>query len=159
MNAGNDSVIASQLLVIRSFFINRGGNSMKYKDFNPCQLLRAYFIKKVVDSEKLESVDISKKNVDGVYKALDVDHVICNFIDGEPTDLNFEIDLANRRWLLGFEIEWLAVEFDGRWLVFPHLFGGGRHSEPEQLDFTKYAHFVACSTKTVEINVFSELTK
>lgn len=51
-----------------------------------------------------------------------------------------------------------AKMFDGSWIAWTYYFGGGRHGEPEEMDWISYSYEVEMIEKTVVQKFFNKVT-
>jgi len=43
---------------------------------------------------------------------------------------------------------------DGRWIGWTHWYGGGKHGDPESIDWQPYAYFLECTEKLVKVKTW-----
>lgn len=61
-----------------------------------------------------------------------------------------------------YESEAVAVECpDGSWVGFTYWYGGGKHGEPESIDWVEYAYDVNCKVeeKVMIVHTFTKVDK
>jgi hypothetical protein len=83
------------------------------------------------------SEPIDAENVDSLYEALDEPWDAIN----EVRDSGIETDLSCDNHSRHYECKSVAVPYvDGSWVGFPYWYGGGKHGEPEAIDWIRDAY-------------------
>lgn len=97
---------------------------------------------------------ITADNVDAEYRAAYDQEELYEAIQevrgsGEPTGLKCD-------WSRHYESQAVAVEYiDGSWVGFTYWYGGGKHGEPESIDWMDDAYAVTATQETRIVNVFA----
>lgn len=104
-------------------------------------------------------VEITVENVDGLYQELLVD---------KDLHWDYESEFRSSGELTGLECDWsrhyesdavAAQMFDGSWVGWTYWHGGGKHSEPNAIEWMNKAYFLDCveEEKLVVIRKFSKI--
>ena len=72
-----------------------------------------------------------------------------------------EINLPTSRTSRHYEVDTHVLKIDDNWIAFDYYYGGGKHSEPDSIDWLDTCRFVYCEEKVVTqtIRTFKELEK
>ena len=75
--------------------------------------------------------------------------------DGE--EINLPATCTSRH----YEVDTHVLNIDGKWIAFDYYYGGGKHSDPDSIDWLDTCRFVCCEEKVVTqtIRTFKELEK
>jgi hypothetical protein len=140
------------VLWLHAYRINYQGNSM-----TPQQMLQHAILMKAVEFESIQlNCDITADNVDELYEANDQ--------NWELQDARNEIRYGQVRTGLEcddsrhYESEAVAAQMpDGSWVGWTYWFGGGKHGEPEAIDWMDDAYFLDCKEeeKVVTVRTFT----
>jgi len=108
------------------------------------------------DFELPEEIDAG--NIDEIYNETDGDDYELqdarNEIRSSGTETGLECEYSRH-----YESEAVAVKYvDGSWVGFTYWYGGGKHGEPEAVDWIEYAYDVACQEeqKLVTVQTFTK---
>lgn len=109
------------------------------------------------DEQKIEA---SAENIDEIYD------VECDNDDGDLQDARNEVrcglvetDIEVSNWSRHYESKSVAAKTpDGRWVGWTYWYGGGKHGEPEAIDWIDDAYYLDCQEeeKTVIVRTFSK---
>ena len=65
--------------------------------------------------------------------------------------------LDRGQWSRHYEWDEVALEMsDGSWVGWTYWHGGGKHGEPQEIDWLDQVYEVKCTKETRVVNVFSE---
>lgn len=68
----------------------------------------------------------------------------------EETDIDHD-------WSRHYEAKSVAKQLNnGKWVGYTYWFGGGKHGEPEAIDWIPDSYFLNCEVKVVEKNFFTK---
>jgi hypothetical protein len=109
------------------------------------------------NADFLKDVPVTEDNIDELFDENNEDYELqdatqemrCTGID---TDLECE-------WSRHYESNAVAIQYiDGSWVGWTYWFGGGRHGEPEAIDWMDSAYDVQCSEeeKIVVVRTFTK---
>lgn len=112
---------------------------------------------KFIILSKCEEVDIStinKDNVDDIYDETDDKYdVIYEVREGDV-----ETGLP-KEWSRHYESKSVAAQTpDGNWVGWTYWYGGGKHGEPEAIDWMEHAYDLTCveEQKMVTVRTFKK---
>lgn len=101
-----------------------------------------------------QSLRINPDNVDELWDELDCQEELYNFRDGDEVT-NVACEHSRH-----YESESVAAQmFDGSWVGWTHWYGGGKHGEPEAIDWMRDAYNLTCveEEKLVVIRTFAKI--
>lgn len=67
--------------------------------------------------------------------------VICEFREGVVQDLDGQMGLK-RQWSRHYESYGVAAEVNGEWIAWTYWYGGGKHGNPEAIEWWEDAYYV-----------------
>lgn len=87
-------------------------------------------------------------NIDAIFDELEYDDAMQ---DGrsEVRCSGEEIDLKPTSYSRNYEVDAVAMNIKGVWVAWDYFYGGGKHSEPESIDWISNARIVSCTEKQV----------
>lgn len=72
--------------------------------------------------------------------------------ENEVRESGIETELsADAFWSRHYEVEIRALLIDNQYVAYPFYYAGGKHGQPESVDWMKDAFFVDCEEKQVTI--------
>lgn len=104
--------------------------------------------------------EITAENVDSLFDELDEDYALQdarNEVRSSGTKTNLECRLSRH-----YESDAVAARMpDGSWVGWTYWYGGGKHGEPEAVEWMAYAYEVDCNEveKLVVVKTFSVKTE
>ena len=115
----------------------------------PQQKLKHAILLKAVDHETIANPGlITADNVDELYENNDEDHELQDAREeircsGEETGLECD-------WSRHYESDAVAAQMpDGTWVGWTYWYGGGKHGEPEAVDWMSDAYDLSCTEEQV----------
>jgi len=105
------------------------------------------------------TVDIDESNVDELFQTLLVDEDLHWDEKNELRQGDCETELPCE-WSRHYESKSVAVKApNGRWVGWTYWYGGGKHGEPEAIDWMDEAYFLDCveQEKLVTVRTFSKI--
>lgn len=127
-------------------------------NMTPQQKIKHAILLRVAEWKKTPLVvEVTAANVDDLYEEL-VDN-------GEHWDALNEIRSGEvetnlpREWSRHYESKAVAAEMpDGSWVGWTYWYGGGKHGEPEAIDWMNYAYALDCKEeeKVVVVRTFTK---
>jgi hypothetical protein len=104
----------------------------------PQQKLKHLILNRHADLTQQDTVEITADNVDELYDAID-----------EPWDARSEVRSSGVKtglpcdWSRHYESDAVAAQApDGSWIGWTYWYGGGKHGEPEAIDWIEDAYDV-----------------
>ncbi|EMB2321487.1 hypothetical protein ACN1NW_000450 [Acinetobacter baumannii] len=101
------------------------------------------------DSWEVLIKKITPENVDKVYAEIEYEDDIYNarneIREGEKTNL------SPKNWSRNYEIDAVARQINGLWVVWDYYYGGGKHSNPEEIEWVEEARFADCKEEEVTV--------
>ena len=86
--------------------------------------------------------EFSAASIDEAYEAADEDDI--QDMSNEVREGQFETGLRCE-WSRHYESKAVAAQaLDGSWVGWTYWYGGGKHGEPEAIDWIEYAYDVTC---------------
>lgn len=115
----------------------------------------------VIMGDTILAEEITEENVDTLYEELVAADLHWDLLSefrcsGENTGLPVPYSPLSRH----YESESVGLKLDnGVWVGWTYWHGGGKHSEPDAIDWMDEAYFlcVATTTKMVEVHTFSKV--
>ncbi|MDR2331906.1 MAG: hypothetical protein LBE61_00320 [Burkholderiaceae bacterium] len=114
------------------------------------KLKHAILLKAVVHKTIADPGQITAGNVDEVYDDLNV--------DGNLQDAREKIRCSGTEtgltcnWSRHYESDAVAAQMpDGSWVGWTYWYGGGKHGEPEAIEWIAHAYDLACEEKQVTV--------
>ena len=105
---------------------------------------------------------ITEDNISDVYSALDeADECAIQDISSEIRQGDVETDLECE-WSRHYECKAVASKMsDGSWVGWTYWYGGGKHGEPDSIEWIEYAYDldVKEEEKMVLVRTFKKITK
>lgn len=127
---------------------------------SPEQKIRALILAKAAEWEEKELGEINDENVDKLY-----DELVEN--DGhwdaksEVRGGDVETDIPCE-WSRNYESKSVAAKaLDGSWVGWTYWYGGGKHGEPEAVEWMSDAYDLDCKEeqKVVTVRTFSKINE
>lgn len=112
------------------------------------------------DDDFLKGVAITADNVDELYEANDENWELQDArseIREGQCETNLKCDYSRH-----FESKAVAAKYvDGSWVGWTYWYGGGKHAEPESIDWMDDAYDLTCAEeeKVVVVRTFSKVEK
>lgn len=110
------------------------------------------------DKERLASLPkITADNVDDVLNLLEEDEALWD-ARSETREGEVETGLPSE-WSRHYESKSVAAKYvDGSWVGWTYWYGGGKHAEPEAIDWIEDAYDLSCfeEEKMVTVRTFSK---
>ena len=110
----------------------------------------AILLKAVAWGDIANPGEITAKNVDALYEA--------NNQDGGLQDATSEVRCSGEEtnikapYSRNYECNSVAAKMpDGTWVGWPYWYGGGKHSEPEAIDWMDDAYDLTCTEEQVTV--------
>lgn len=101
---------------------------------------------------------LTRENIDEIFSELEYDDAMQ---DGrnEVRCSGEEINLSPKNWSRHYEIDAVAMNINGVWVAWDYYYGGGKHSEPEAVEWIDDARIVNCKEEQVTVtkHTFSEV--
>lgn len=95
---------------------------------------------------------ITADNIDEVYDALeetDAMYDAKNEVRGHSDSVETQLSpLTSSRH---YEVDCMAMKIEGQWVGWDYLYGGGKHGEPEAVDWIATARLVSCNEEQVMV--------
>lgn len=123
----------------------------------PEQKLKWAILNKAAEFSKTPEPAATESNVDGLYDALreaDGHWDAQNEVRCSGTDTGLEAEYSRH-----YESDAVAAKMpDGSWVGWTYWHGGGKHSEPEAMDWMNSAYNLNCKEeeKTVTVRTFTK---
>lgn len=109
------------------------------------------------DPDFLVGVDITDDNVDALFEENNESYELQDAISEvrcSGVETGLKCDYSRH-----YESKAVATEYiDGSWVGWTYWYGGGKHGEPESIDWMEFAYSVNCveEQKMVVVRTFSE---
>lgn len=87
-------------------------------------------------------------NIDTVFSELEYDDAMQDS-RYEVRGMGDEINLKPTGWSRHFEIDAVALKIKDQWVGWNYYYGGGKHGEPEEIDWISDARLLNCEEKEV----------
>lgn len=126
-------------------------------EFTAPQELKLSILMQAIESEAicLDPSAINPENIDEVFDANNEDYELQDFINdmrhgGEETGIDRKI------WSRHYECEEVAKQMpSGKWVGWTYWYGGGKHGEPESIEWIPEAYFVNVTEEEKVVTVRS----
>jgi hypothetical protein len=122
----------------------------------PQQKIKSLILQKNADLNDFYRPEITAENVDDLYDELEDNRGALNEIrcDGIETGIPGQYSRH-------YESDEVAMQCqDGSWVGWTYWYGGGKHGEPEAMDWVEHAYDVECKEeeKLVVVQTFTKVT-
>lgn len=122
----------------------------------PEQKLKWAILAKTATWDKTDAPPFPCENVDELYEKLEDED---GHWDGKSEVRCGEVETGLKcDWSRHYESKSVAMQFpDGSWVGWTYWYGGGKHGEPEAIDWMEYAYDLDCQEeeKMVVVRTFS----
>lgn len=125
----------------------------------PEQKIKALILAVIARWNEQEVPAITAENVDDLYDEADDDQL--QDARNEVRAGEFETDIS-APYSRHYEAKSVAAQApDGSWVGWTYWFGGGKHGEPEAIDWMDEAYDLACveEEKLVTVRTFSKISE
>ncbi len=114
----------------------------------PVQKLKAMILQRYIEMQDLPTRAFTAENVDELYdQADDIGDARNELRHGEHIT---DVPIPYNRALRDYEPDSVAAKaLDGSWIGWTYWHGGGKHSNPEEIDWVEYAYDLSCTEKEV----------
>lgn len=124
----------------------------------PEQKIQLAIITQAINDGAVEcSEPITAENVDRIYQELNEDYELQDY---ENEFRSGEVETGIKcEYSRHYEAKSVAAKMpDGSWLGWTYWYGGGKHGEPEAIDWMSYAYELDCKEeeKMVVVRTFSK---
>ena len=110
------------------------------------------------DTNEVVLSKLTMENIDEIFDELEYDDAMQ---DGrsEVRCSGEEINLPPKSWSRHYEVDAVAMNIKGIWVAWDYYYGGGRHGEPEAIEWIVDARIVDCKEEQVIVTkrTFSEV--
>lgn len=125
----------------------------------PEQKLKHLILIRAAEFQGIDAPEVTQENVDEWYnQAFESDdgslQDAANEIRSSGTKTGLKCDYSRH-----YESDAVAVQYlDRSWVGFTYWYGGGKHGEPEAMDWIEYAYDVDCQEeeKVVTVQTFTK---
>lgn len=126
----------------------------------PKQKLKNEMLIRAAESENIYIVEqVTKENVDSLYETLLVDADLHYDCKSEMRCGQVETGLPCE-YSCHYESKSVASQMsDGSWVGWTYWYGGGKHGEPEAIDWMDEAYFLDCAEEQKMVTVRTFTTK
>lgn len=122
----------------------------------PEQKIKHLILLRHVEFTGIALPEVTAENIDEVYEEIDGEDYALQDARYEMRESGEETGLPTRHHSRHYENDEVAVEYiDGSWVGFTYWYGGGKHGEPESIDWMDDAYDVAATQETRIVNVFA----
>lgn len=122
----------------------------------PQHYIKKEIIRQYADDKGVEFKLDSPEEIEKVYEELDQNDYICD-IAQDFRGGQIETDIIPD-WSRYYESKSVAAEIDGKWIGWTYWYGGGKHGQPEAIDWMGYAYFLQCiGEETIVIKKFKKI--
>ena len=127
----------------------------------PEQKLKYAILLRAVEMETIQPIafPVTAENVDGLFNESDEGWELQdarNEIRSGAVETGLECE-----WSRHYESKAVAAQMpDGSWVGWTYWYGGGKHGEPEAIDWIDEAYDLSCTeeVKTVTVKTFAKIT-
>lgn len=132
----------------------------------PEQILKAAILEYVAQSIKedediellLEGPFDTQEKIDAAFEAIEE-----HYLDDEVSEAESELRGSythetgiRTRYSRHYESKAVARQFGNKWVGWTYWYGGGKHGEPESVEWMEHAYFVEAKEETQIVLVFSK---
>jgi len=108
----------------------------------------------------MKTQNVTVENVDQLYDAFWEETDCADWMQDAEADIRcgeHETGIDGKNYNRYFEDKEVAMEIDGVWVGWTYYFGGGKHSEPEAVDWIDNAYEIKMETKMMPVLFFSRV--
>jgi len=111
-------------------------------EYTPEQLIKLAIIRMAIEWEQVVTDWVeSPDTIDDTYDSFMDDDCLYD-VDNEIRESGQSTDLTHSDCSRHYESEIVAIQVDGIWVAFTYWTGGGKHGEPEAIDWMDDSFFV-----------------
>ncbi|THD06153.1 hypothetical protein [Rhodanobacter lindaniclasticus] len=125
---------------------------------SPEQMIKSAILAQAIEQEAVSIAEpVTKENIDELYEASSGEYQLQDF-EMEFREGQVETNIAppsSRH----YESKSVATQMaDGSWIGWTYWYGGGKHAEPESIDWMSEAYALACveEQKVMTVRTFSK---
>lgn len=91
---------------------------------------------------------LNEDNIDLIFDELEYDDAMQDGRE-EVRSSGKVADLKPKNWSRHYEIDAVAMNINGTWVAWDYYYGGGKHGEPEEVEWIGDARIVNCEEQQV----------
>lgn len=127
----------------------------------PQQKIKAVILARAHEWAKMEPPTLTAENTDEAYDAACDDENLCDYVHDARNDVREGEVATGLPCPLSRHYESKSVAAktpDGAWVGWTYWYGGGKHGEPEAIDWIEGAYDLSCveEEKVVTVRTFSK---
>jgi hypothetical protein len=128
-------------------------------NMTPGNKIRRMIINQIIEKEgfKWDQPLLTDEDVDAAYEKIEEEDLQWDYeSEFRGGDVETDIDTEYSRH---YEAKSVAVEIDGEWIGWTYWYGGGKHGNPEEIDWMEDAYLLNCQEeeKLVVIRTFTKI--
>jgi hypothetical protein len=135
-------------------------NDNKENNMTPQQKIKAVILKRAAQWAEVELLPLTAENIDDEYDAASEGDLEDYLQDARNEVRSGEVETGLPcEWSRHYESKSVAAQTpDGAWVGWTYWYGGGKHGEPEAIDWIEYAYDLTCveEEKLVTVRTFTK---
>lgn len=121
----------------------------------PYQLLQVAVLRKAAELNDADPPEVTEGNIESLWdKLCETD----TYYDAKGEVRGGEVETGLKcEWSRHYESRAVAANINGQWVGWIYWYGGGKHGEPQEVDWMEYAYLLDCKEeeKTVTVRIFT----